>query len=334
MQDHPWQESKVIAHIKKRRARKHFHPRRLGLGDDAFAFDEQAQAVQLVTMDAMVEKVHWKKNWCSLGDVAAKLVAVNVSDIAAMGGLPQRAFLTVCIPPQETQHQVNHFLDGLIQALHRYHIDLAGGDTTVSSGPWMITLGLQGQSRGPRLLTRTQARPGDLIVMTGDAGAAAAGRCLLDKPSLEQPWRRVLINRFLFPEPRLEAGALLATSGRVFSAMDCSDGLARDVRQLAAGSQVGAVLEAGRIPLAMATRMAAACYHHDPLDWALNGGEDYELLFTCARRHAEAVMAIIHEKTKLPCTIIGEIKERRAGVKLLTTAGRKQPLPKGFEHGG
>ncbi len=334
MHDLSWQENKVITHIKKRTTKQRFHQQRIGLGDDALAFDTRGRTTQLVTMDSMVENIHWKSAWCSPAEVAEKLVAVNVSDMAAMGGIPQRAFLTASIPRYVRQQVVNQFLDRLVKALSHYAIDLAGGDTTASPGAWMLTLTLQGQSRGQRILTRDQAKPGDMILLTGHAGAAAAGRFLLDKPIVkQQPWRQTLINRFLYPEPRLEASRLLLSSRRVQTAMDSSDGLARDLRQLAASSRVGAVLYATNVPLSVATRMAARYYHRDPLEWALTGGEDYELLFTCAPKDVGPVMDLMQQGTQLSCTIIGEIKERQAGLKLLTATGQRNPLPQGFEHG-
>lgn len=328
-----WLETDIIGYIKKKIKKKTFYQQIIAIGDDSFAYKTHGRHTHLITTDAMIEGIHWRPHWCSPEELAAKLVAVNVSDIAAMGGQPERAYLTLGIPAKYKSGTIYQFIDGLIEHLKKFQIDLCGGDTTASPSALMLSLTLQGRALPSAIMTRNTAKPGDLILITGDLGAAAAGRLALSKPKFQSDWRTGLINRFLLPIPRLEESRLLVKTKKVHALMDCSDGLAGDIRRLTAASGVGAVIYAANLPVAVNTRMAAQRFKQNVLSWVLSGGEDYELLFTCAPDNAGLLIEQFNKVSETPCAIIGEITSKTQGVSLITAEGYKQTMPKGFEHG-
>lgn len=207
------------------------------------------------------------------------------------------------------------------------------GDTVMTTGPVVATLTLQGSAPRGELLTRQGARPGDLLLVTGDLGASAAGlACLRAGRGLPRAVAP-LVKRYLLPAPRLTAGRVLAHSGRVRACLDLSDGLAGDARRLAEASGAGLAIHAERLPVSRQTRLAAERLRRDPLDWALSGGEDYELLFAVRPADAAAVARHLRVLARVPCTVIGEVLPARAGLRLIRQ-GKTLPMPKGWEHGG
>jgi thiamine-monophosphate kinase len=328
-----WREFRLIESIRRRYARAG-RGDVLGLGDDAAAYRPEPGRVELVTCDALVEGVHWDFAWCPPRDLGKKTAAVNLSDIAAMGGEPRRAFLILALPPRLPETTALAVTAGLAAELARHGARLAGGDTVASSGPMMISLTLQGVAAEAELLTRAGARPGDWLAVTGDLGAAGAGLRLAQRPGLKSPARGAVLRRLLAPSPRLREGRVLARSRRVTAAIDLSDGLAGDVRRLAEASRVGIRLAAARLPIAASTRRAARDLGADPLALALGGGEDYELLFTLPPEDAPRVLGAVRAATGTPCTVVGEIVSARKGLRLIEPDGREVPLPVGWEHKG
>lgn len=306
----------------------------LGIGDDAAAFFPDSACLEIVTCDALVEGVHWEPAWCGPKELGIKTAAVNLSDIAAMGGSPQRAYLTLALPQHATMAWIKMFITGLAGTLRRYGARLVGGDTAASPGPTLISLTLQGVVEPNRIMLRSGAKPGDVILVTGELGGAAAGLGLARTGKIKPAWCRPLLRRLLTPEPRLSAGQCLARSGRVHAGLDLSDGLGSDLRRVTEASGVGAKIFASLLPVAMATRLAAQRLKKTILDLALSGGEDYELLFTAAPEHAPELISLLARKAKIACTVIGEILPAAAGVILMELDGRITPLPLGWEHAG
>lgn len=329
-----WNESEVVNYLQRLVKKHSFHPVVLPNGDDAYAYPVRSRRPQLITTDAMVEQVHWKAKWATPEDLAYKLVAVNLSDMAAMGGQSERAFLTMALPKAMPQQFVRRFLSALSKRLQQEHIDLCGGDTSASTKTMMLSLTLQGTGTHGKLPSRSAAQPGDLIFITGDLGAAAAGRFILDKPYFDSDWREALIQRFWRPEARLEESRMLVRSKKIHAMMDCSDGLAADCWRLAEASQVGAVIYAANLPVAIPTRMAAQRYKQDLLAWVLGGGEDYELLVTCPARYAVDLVTLFQQQAKIPIALIGEVTTKNRGIKLQTAQGVFTDMPKGFQHQG
>lgn len=327
-----WRELQLIDMI--RRASGPPRPGEVGIGDDAAAYRPDPGGMEIVTCDALVEGVHWEPSWCGPRELGAKTAAVNLSDIAAMGGRPQRAYLTLALGPRVTRAWVAAFISSLVRTLRRYGARLAGGDTVASPGPAMISLTLQGVTENKHPLLRSGAKAGDVILVTGELGGAAAGLGLARAKIRPTAWSRPVLQRLLEPKPRVPAGRLLAQSGRVHAMVDLSDGLGSDLRRLAQAGRVGAKIFASLLPIAMTTRLAARQLKKSVLELALAGGEDYELLFTAAPSQTPELIRILRQKVKCPCTVIGEILPLRAGLSVVKPDGRVEPLPPGWEHAG
>lgn len=329
-----WREFDLIAAVRTRYARRGPGDR-LGIGDDAAAYRPAARGrLELLTCDALIEGVHWDFAWCTPREVGRKAAAVNCSDLAAMGGSPQRACVTLALPERTAPRAALDLMAGLSGELARHGARLVGGDTVASPGPWAVSVTLQGVVRERELLTRSGARPGDALLVTGHLGAAAAGLALARRPLLRTPARPAVLRRLLAPEPRLAEGRALARSRRVHALLDLSDGLAGDLRRLCEAGGVGARVHATRVPLAATTRLAARALGVDPLVWALSGGEDYELLFALPLVDAARAAAEVTRATGTPCTVIGEITALRRGLRLVRADGREAAWPEGWAHRG
>jgi thiamine-monophosphate kinase len=304
----------------------------LGPGDDAAAARPPRSATLLLTTDLLAEGVHFRRSWAPPARLGWKLAAVNVSDIAAMGGRPLWALLSAALPPDLDAAFAAGVARGLRSAAGRFGFALVGGDTCASAAGAFLSLTLVGAA-GPRLLTRAGARPGDLLFVTGHLGASMLGLAALERGAGPlPPALRTCARRHLRPEPRLAFGAALARAGLATAAMDVSDGLSRDLARLCAASRVGALVQAGTLPLLPVTRRAAALLGRDPLAAALHGGEEYELLFT-ARPRDERSVAALGRRLGLAVTPIGRITARRAGMVVLAPGGAKRPLtPRTWEH--
>ena len=252
----------------------------LGIGDDAAVWRPTSGEALVVTTDSLVEGIHFRLDWTGWEDLGHKTLAVNLSDLAAMGAAPRLAVLSLGLRGDEAVADLEALYRGLGALAARSGVLVAGGDLVASPTARILHLTAIGETRDGRILRRSGAQPGDLIAVSGTLGAAAAGLRLLEE-SPASPRRAAatadgLIAAHRRPEPRLALGALLAARGAT-SAMDLSDGLLGDLPQLLVASAVAARLDAAAIPVAAAVR---ALYPDDWLDLATRGGEDYELLFT------------------------------------------------------
>lgn len=327
-----WREFSLIEDI-RRLAGPVKKPDRLGIGDDAAAYRPPASGRwEVVTCDTLVAGVHWSWDWCGPEAAGRRAAAANLSDLAAMGATPERAYCSLALPKDFSGRRARELARGIVLELRRFGARLLGGDTVNTPGPVVVTLTLQGSAPRAELLTRQGARPGDLLLVTGDLGAAAAGLAWLRSGRSVPKTFAPLVRRCLRPSPRLNAGRVLAHTGRVHAAMDLSDGLAGDARRLAESSRVGLAIDAERLPVSRLTREAAKRLGRDPLAWALSGGEDFELLFAVRPRDAGNVARHLRVFSRLSCTVVGEVTPPRAGLKLIRQ-GRTLAWPKGWEHG-
>jgi len=244
------------------------------MGDDTAAW-QTTEATELATTDTLVEGVHFRHDFISWEDLGWKALAVNVSDIAAMGGLPLYALVTLGLRPETEVEDVHALYHGLLSACREYQCRIVGGDM-VRSPVTFVTIALMGVAGG-HVLTRDAAQPGDVVAVTGHLGCAAGGlQALLQGTVQEGEQGRHLHNAHCRPTPRIQEGQVLVKHG-VQAAMDVSDGLTNDLSKLCVGSGVGAVIYADRVPVDAFLKDA---FPRDYLQLALNGGEDYELLFT------------------------------------------------------
>lgn len=275
----------------------------IGIGDDAAVWTPTAGERIVVTTDALVDGVHFRQDWTDPKRLGHKILAVNLSDLAAMGAQPRLAVVTLALTGDEPLQALIDLYRGMGALARRTGTAVAGGDVVRSPFGLAFNVTAIGESRGGRVLTRDGARPGDLLGCTGTLGASAAGLRLLAEAS-GSPRRRAavadhLIEAHLRPEPRLALGALLVAEGAT-AAMDLSDGLLGDLPKLLSASGVSVRVDARRIPVAAAVR---ALFPDDWLELALRGGEDYELLFAAP----PAAFRAIEEAAARQGATVGEI---------------------------
>ena len=302
-----------------------------GIGDDAAAIRCGTRTL-LLTTDTLLEEVHFRRTTATLRDIGAKAIAVNVSDIAAMGGRPRYALLALALPPDLAVAEVDELYAGVLDALRRYDVALVGGDTCAAPRALVIGVTLVGETEGAPI-GRNGARPGDAILVTGTLGAAAAGLAVLERrpPALAAAAAEAVIRAHRLPAARVAEGRVLHADGAT-AMIDLSDGLVTDLGHIAAESGVGAVVEAARLPIDAATRAAAEALGVDPLQWALSGGEDYELLFTAAPDRAGTLAGAVTARTGTPVHRIGEVRPAAAGLQVVDPEGRPLPVRAGFDH--
>ena len=306
----------------------------IGIGDDAAVISGLRNELQVLTTDALVEGVHFDRRFSSLADVGYKALAVNVSDVAAMGGTPRLALLSLILPAALSVADVDALLDGFAEMAAEAGVTLAGGNVTTSPGPLVVDVTAVGSVRRRRILTRGGGKPGDLLYVTGSVGAAAAGlgwlRSMAGNTNADEAGVTELVNRHRRPVPRLRMGALLGRSRAATACMDLSDGLADAVAQLAAASGTGAAIRAEAIPVQESARRWFLAQGQDPIVAALAGGDDYELLFAVSPRHRGRLRTVIRQGRGVAVTEIGELTP--APAILLERNGATEPLPQGFTH--
>jgi thiamine-monophosphate kinase len=289
----------------------------------------------LVTTDALVEGVHFRLETIPPFLLGKKCLAVNLSDIAAMGGIPRFAFLNLGLPSPVPRGFLPPFIKGLKEEAEKFSVSLAGGDTHQSPRGIAIGLTVIGKASG-NIAYRSGAKVGDRLYVSGFLGQSAAGFRLLTKfpkqPASVRPGRfRELIKAHQDPEPQVALGHFLVRRRLVGAMIDLSDGLASDLRHICRASGVGALLDADRIPLSPALRTAANRLNTSPLQMALTGGEDYQLLFSVPQGLAAKVETLVTKQFKRPIYPIGEII---SGRKLLikSSQGVRTLKETGFDH--
>ena len=287
-----------------------------GIGDDCAVIEKNAERSWLVTMDTLVEKVHFDLSWHPPEKLGRKTVSVNVSDIAAMGGEPVFAFLSLGLPQGFDPCWVKSFSSGTAEACREYGCILAGGDTVRSREGFLITLAVIGEMPTDLVLYRSGAKPGDTVWVSGALGMAAAGLEICREGLVpETPSLRALVEAHLNPQARVSLGRPLAESRLVHAMMDLSDGLATDLSHLCKQSGVGAVIHFQQFPVLPSLHEAANILRKDPVDLMLKGGEDYELLFTAPADAASAISALASQ-VGVQVTQVGTIVDQ-PGVKLV-----------------
>jgi thiamine-monophosphate kinase len=302
----------------------------LGIGDDAAVLRWPGGADLLITTDLLTDGVHFRRSWMPGFLLGRKALAVNLSDIAAMGGVPRACVLSIGLPRDTPPGYAREVARGLADQARRHAVEVVGGDTCAAERLF-VNVALLGTVPPGRAVRRAGARPGDGLYVTGGLGAAGAGLAILESGGARRQARDA-IRAHRDPEPRLLAGRLLGESGVARAMIDLSDGLVQDLPRLCAASGVGAVVEEAALPVAATATGAVG--PASARNQALSGGEDYELLF--AARDADApALARLARGTGLPIARIGQVLPRRRGVRLLTAAGRYLPfdrLPRGYLH--
>lgn len=294
-------EAELIAKVQRRMgARGRFL--RLGMGDDAAILRPEKGGEILVTCDPFLEGVHFHREKHTAEAVGYKALARATSDIAAMGGVPRCFLLGLALPGSHKGRWLDGFLSGLRRAARRFGMVLAGGDTT-RHRQILIQITVLGEIASGRAVLRSGARAGDLICVSGRLGEAQLGLELVLRGWTGGQRRRRLLRKHLYPEPRLALGQWLAAERLAAAMIDTSDGLSTDLGHICEASGVGARVWAEKIP-AVAVPEDLRRRRLDPRELALDGGEDYELLFTVRRGQARRLPA---KYRGVPLTVIGEI---------------------------
>jgi thiamine-monophosphate kinase len=358
----------------------------VGVGDDAAVVEPERNRVEVLTVDAMVEGVHFDRAFTPPGAIGHRALAANLSDLAAMGAAPRLALLSFVVPADLPLADYDGIVGGILTLAARHGVHVAGGNLTRSPGPLVIDITVTGTVKRRQALTRSGARAGDEIYVSGTIGAAAAGLQMLqaarslsttagaslsitkdtedtedtedrrttrrddpresDNHTAEQDFSPVsslasvaeshdaasaCIHRYLFPEPRVRLGMLLARNRAASACMDLSDGLADAVRQVAAASGVGATLDAAALPIEAAARAWFTAHGEDPVAASLASGDDYELM-VCVRPRARRRLEALTGRGGVPLTRVGVFTAQRALV--VDRPSGAMALPDGYAHFG
>jgi len=309
----------------------------LGIGDDCAAYYTSPDKIVLATCDMLVENIHFTLSTCSPRQLGRKAMTVNISDIAAMGGIPRQALFSLGAASSTSVEFIDQLADGMKEEAKLFEINIVGGDTVRSPLGLVINITLIGEVETDLIIRRDTANPGDLIMVTGELGGSAAGLVLLlgeGKSSLVSPGiLREVKEAHLSPIPEIKEGRIIAQNKLATSMIDISDGLSSDLTRICEASRVGAKVYTSQIPLLPAAESVAKLLKKNPLDFALYGGEDYKLLFTASPQKADDIIKLLKKELGAKVTIVGEIKDKKEGIKLENLQGKVVDLQaKGYNH--
>jgi thiamine-monophosphate kinase len=304
----------------------------VGIGDDAAVLEPPRGRLEVLTTDGLVEGIHFDRRFSTPFDIGWKALAVNLSDIAAMGAAPAAALLSLALPESMGIDALDGLIDGFLSLAGESRVGLAGGNVTRSPGPLVVDVTVTGSVRRRDVLRRNGARPGDGVFVTGSIGAARAGLEFLmaGGSEISLDGMDACIERYCRPAPRYRIGALLGRVRAATACMDLSDGLADAARQVAEASGVGIRLTADALPVSEACRRWFDERGGDAIAAAAAGGDDYELLFTVPRKRTGRLRHVVQQARNVPITRIGEITAEK-GAELIRN-GSREPLPAGFVH--
>jgi thiamine-monophosphate kinase len=309
----------------------------LGIGDDVAVLRYGDRDYLLATCDSQVEDIHFRRDRILPAQLGRRIAAINLSDIAAMGGVPRWALVSLAVPEDLEVSYLEELYVGLGKELQDWGAAVVGGNLSRHERQVVIDLSLLGTVPREHLVCRDGAGEGDLIVVTGSLGDSRAGLALLSEPRarVSRESAGQVIERHLTPRARVREGQLLGQSGRVHAMVDVSDGCWGDLMHICRRSGVGAELWLDTLPVSAACREVATAVGADPGRWALGGGEDYELLFTVAANRCSDVVGLLAAECGTSCTVIGRVTGLDTGVQILTgKGGRRLELPAsmGWDH--
>jgi thiamine-monophosphate kinase len=296
-----------------------------GIGDDCAVLNYQEQEI-LVTKDLLIESVHFDLTYMPLKHLGYKAAVVNISDIIAMNGSPKQMIIGIGASNRFSVEALEELYSGIFLACKNYNVDIVGGDTVSSQSGLVLSITCMGEARQSEIVYRNTARKGDLVFVSGNLGAAYMGLMILERekqafkadPNMQPDLagHDYILERQLKPEARMDVLQLLKDAGAKPTAMiDISDGLASEILHICHQSGLGATLYEEKLPIDITTDLVAREFGIDPTTCALNGGEDYELLFTISQEDYNKVKDIKE------ITAIGHMTEASAGVNLVSRSG-------------
>lgn len=304
-----------------------------GIGDDTAVIRPPEGKLLLMAADMLVQDIHFSLQYASLEAVGWKALAVNMSDIAAMGGRPGQAVVSVAVPADFDVSQMETLYEGLGNCARAFGCDIVGGDTVKSLGGLMIDVSIIGFAEPERIVYRSGAKPGDVVMVTGPLGSSAAGLFALNNqlPDIAPDVIEEAVKAHLFPRPRKEEGPLLAEAGLATAMNDISDGLASELIEICQASGVGCEIDYEAIPYTEAAGLLADRAGVTPRHWALCGGEDYELVFTVKKEQVQETLVRLKASACQPIAI-GRIVPKDSGC-VIVDRGIPSPLkPAGYNH--
>ena len=308
----------------------------VGIGDDAAVVEPARNRLDVLTVDSIVEGIHFDRRFVPPEAIGHRALAVNLSDLAAMGAEPRLALLSFALPPALPCSDFDAITSSIIRLADKHHVHVAGGNLTRSPGPLVVDITVTGTAKRRKILTRHGARPGHDVYVTGTLGASASGLQALASyhndtlPTTLEP----CIRRYLYPEARTRCGLLLGRNRAASACLDLSDGLADGLHRISEASGVGMLIDAGTVPIEPGARDWFMDRGLDPVLQAMSGGDDYELLFTVdPRRRSRLVSVTRHGGAPLTrigsCTAEKELRLRR---RLDDGRTIEEPVPGGFSH--
>ena len=317
----------------------------IGIGDDAAAMEPARNRLEVVTVDALVEGVHFDRRFMPPATIGHRALAVNLSDIAAMGAEPRGALLSLALPGDLPLDDFTEITAGFARLAAASRVSLVGGNLTRAPGPMMIDVTVFGTAKRRQLLPRSGARPGDEVYVSGTVGAAAAGLALLKQDRLAssdsrlpsagpvESARSACVDRYLRPEPRLRLGMLLGRNRAAAACVDLSDGLADAAHQIARSSTVGVIIDADAVPVDAGARAWFDSQAADPIIAAATGGDDYELLFA-VRPRLRSRLKTVAAQAGTPLTRIGVCTSDPTVVwrRRQVNGTSDEPMPVGYRH--
>lgn len=303
-----------------------------GIGDDCAIIDANEREDWLVSTDLLIEDIHFIKNAITPEQLGYKSLAVNISDIAAMGGTPIGSFLSIAIPADIDVAYLDSFLDGYHKLSEKYNVPLLGGDTTKSAKHLAINVAILGSVPKGKARKRSMAKAGDAICVTGTLGDSAGGlHVVLDKIDISDE-ARFLLNKHYCPEPRIIEGFSLRENPSVHAMMDISDGIASDLMHILRASKKSAQIEIDKLPISSQLRYESARNNWNPSQFAIGGGEDYELLFTVDSQQIADLQHQFQSKFNCGITVIGSIAEGEPQIKWMLNKQEISYKAGGFDH--
>lgn len=286
----------------------------VGIGDDVAVLRISDKEFLLATCDAQVEGVHFLRETITPRQLGRRMAAINVSDIAAMGGVPLWALVSLVLPRETDVAFVDELYAGLKEQLDLAGVAVVGGNLSGTPAGPVLDFTLLGKIDSDTIVLRNGAREGDLVLVTGNPGDSRAGFEILSRggaAGVADAGRKALLDRHLTPQPRLREGQALARSGRVRSMIDVSDGLLSDLKHICRASGTGAELWVEDLPVSSACAQVAKEFGGDAVAWALSGGEDYELLFTAPESSVPEIERVLAAEGGVGCHVVGRITEKR-----------------------
>ncbi len=303
------------------------------IGDDAAAFIPAPGQVILVTTDLLVERIHFLRNTTSGFNLGYKALSVNLSDIAAMGGIAREAFISIAIPENCPIDFLEDLYKGMKTLAAEFDVNLLGGDTTRSKVDLIINISVVGSAFEKEILYRNTARQGDIICSTGYLGDSRAGlHLIINGIKADSNELKALLDAHLLPKPYLQEGRFLARQGGVHAVIDVSDGLSSDIGHIAKESNVGIRLYSEKIPVSNNLEKFCAWFDFDPVEYAFDGGEDYTLLCTISPDKVDHIAADYLKRFRNPLYQIGEITDSGEMELVLQNGQIRSFAPSSWDH--